>query len=398
MALTLVLMTAGHAEEQVQLQDMVEGGTLGEVLGARQDGYGDVDEDPGDDDGDADAPAGDSDVAGDEATDEHSAALLQCQQQADTEEAKRLKFEMEAEECARKLQTAQTNIVGAQQKTTDEAALRANAVAETKRATDEEQRAVTLADQEKKTRENIASQCEAEVTSLQSANQAAILAAQQAASEEEARAATAASTISAEAEAERQKIVDDATLEREQAITDIQNERDNQLKLAEDSKNAAIATAEAQATQQETQMRADMALAVQTAQTNADSAIRKAQADRDEKIAAAQSERDTAVATLEGLQKEVFDKEALAATAEGQRQQAVSDASKYRAWAQAQLSDAKSKVQHAIQLAQTASMMQGTNLDDNTSPNSLDATVDAANAVAKSIEDQVAAAGAGPSL
>jgi len=370
------------------------------LLGTAQDPDGEDDEPEASDeeeDADADADAEADTSAANPVADPHAAQYLQCKNKADEEESRRLKFEMEAEECSRKLQDVETNIVKAQQKAKEEADLRSKAVAETKHALDEEQKAVKLADQEKQTRENIMSQCEAEIQSLQDANAAAVLTAQSVAKEEESKANTAEEEVKSQADAEHDAIVNQANLDREQQIADLQAERDKEIKLAEDNKNAAIATAEAQALQQETQLKADAALRVQNARAAAEEAIRKAREDRDAAVAAAQAEEGNSVQMLAEMQKQAMEKETLATTMEAERQQAVKDLAKYREWAQAQLASAKDKVMKAMQLLHSTSSIQGTQVDDTSLPSSLDHTIDAANALSKSMEDQIAAAGAGPS-
>jgi len=158
------------------------------------------------------------------------------------------------------------------------------------------------------------------------------------------------------------------------------------------TKNSEIKAAEAESLQQETQLKSELALKLQNARAAATETIRKAREDRDTKVAAAQAERDEALNTLQGLQKQVLEKEAKVTAVEAERQQAHNEVAKYRKWAQAQLAEAKKKVQQAMQLAQAASSMAGVKLDDQLSPNNLESTINAANAVSKQLEDQVAAA------
>jgi len=70
--------------------------------------------------------------------------------------------------------------------------------------------------------------------------------------------------------------------------------------------------------------------------------------------------------------------EEAAAGAEAQRRQAIKDAATYKAWATKQLADAKKKIEDATKLAQTTAV----NAKAGT-PADLQATVNAANAVAK---------------
>merc|ERR1712139_96308 len=109
------------------------------------DGDGDGDEEGGEEAAD-NAPAEPvADTNTTAAADPHFSALLVCQQKADDEEAKRLEYETNAEECARKLNQAELDLVTAQRKATEEEGLRASAVAEANDALAEEAKAVELA-------------------------------------------------------------------------------------------------------------------------------------------------------------------------------------------------------------------------------------------------------------
>merc|ERR1711998_223605 len=101
--------------------------------------------------------------------------LLECTKKADAEESNRLKVQLAAEECSRKLQAAQVKITQATQRAKQDDELRSKAVTETKHALEEEKKAVKLAETQKEARLKVKEQCEAEIKALKEANDAAIL-------------------------------------------------------------------------------------------------------------------------------------------------------------------------------------------------------------------------------
>merc|ERR1711998_763025 len=174
----------------------------------------------GDGDGDGDEEAADNapaepvaDTNTTAAADPHFSALLVCQQKADDEEAKRLEYETNAEECARKLSQAELDLVTAQRKATEEEGLRASAVAEANDALAEEAKAVELANKQSELRATTEKQCEERIATLEAANDALVVQAKQAADLEAQQVDGATAAIQSQATQEQLDIVEQANKE-----------------------------------------------------------------------------------------------------------------------------------------------------------------------------------------
>merc|ERR1711998_764172 len=165
------------------------------------------------------------------AADPHFSALLVCQQKVDDEEAKRLEYETNAEECARKLSQAELDLVTAQRKATEEEGLRASAVAEANDALAEEAKAVELANKQSELRATTEKQCEERIATLEAANDALVVQAKQAADLEAQQVDGATAAIQSQATQEQLDIVEQANKERDAAIATIETERDQAIEL-----------------------------------------------------------------------------------------------------------------------------------------------------------------------
>merc|ERR1712022_10744 len=211
------------------------------------DGDGDGDEEGGEEAAD-NAPAEPvADTNTTAAADPHFSALLVCQQKADDEEAKRLEYETNAEECARKLSQAKLDLVTAQRKATEEEGLRASAVAEANDALAEEAKAVELANKQSELRATTEKQCEERIATLEAANDALVVQAKQAADLEAQQVDGATAAIQSQATQEQLDIVEQANKERDAAIATIETERDQAIELCHQQRDSAVEAIQAEA-------------------------------------------------------------------------------------------------------------------------------------------------------
>jgi len=396
--LALALVLAASFSSGVTVEEHAEVTELHDMLSSSEGEVRTLGEDPAESDDDEEkeektevaakdgaASAGGAAGSG-EAPDPAQLQLLECTKKADAEESNRLKVQLAAEECSRKLQAAQVKITQATQRAKQDDELRSKAVTETKHALEEEKKAVKLAETQKEARLKVKEQCEAEIKALKEANDAAILQAKTLAEKTKSQVADAEQAVKSKAEAEEQRIIKKATDDRKAAVADIETQRDQKIKLAGDQKDATIKAARAEAAEKLTKLKEEKMLELQNAKNSAEDAIRKAKLERDAAVKKSEDERDVAqkaLLTLEG-QVEVAEKEAN--LAEGSRKKAVEEYDKYRKWAQEELAKAKDKVQKSMTIAQSAAQIQGSEATED----NISSTIKAANSVAEKVEAQVA--------